>query len=76
MADVIFGILVDVIGEILSVISFVYRIWGLLLSSKYRENVKAEYKEYSGLYVVFDISMSLVFFGIECYFIWWLWELS
>ncbi len=76
MADMIFGFVVDIIGEILAVIPFVYRIWGLLVSKKYREKVKAEYKEHSGLYVVFDIIMSLIFFGIECYFIWWLWQLS
>ncbi len=59
-----FGIF-DVISEIGTAIPYLYRIWGLLLSSSYRKKVLIEYNQCSKMSVVFDISMSLLFFTAE-----------
>ena len=59
--------LLDFLGEIGGALPYLYRGWFWLLSSKYRMKVKEEYTRHSNLYIGFDILMSVLFFGLECW---------
>ncbi len=67
-----FGIIDELIVEINGAIPYFYRIWGILFSGNYRKKVKAEYKRTSAFWVGYDVLMSVMFFAIECYCIYWL----
>jgi hypothetical protein len=56
-----------IIGEIQGSLPYLYRIWFLIFSRKYRIKVAEEYKKHSTFYIGFDIFMSLIFFGLECW---------
>ena len=59
--------IIDLIGEIGTAFPYLFRAWYWLVSRAYRAKVKKEYLKHSRIYIGFDIVMSLLFFGIECW---------
>jgi len=57
----------DFLGEIGGAFPYFYRGWVWLLSRNYRMKVKKEYERHSVFYMGFDILMSVLFFGLECW---------